>query len=267
MRRIAQDARVDRRRIGAGARGRAGFTLIELLVVIAIIALLVSLLVPTLRLARQRALRVVCMTDLRALCQASALYLEDHDDYWIQNEFPHDVEVVTLNAHSDYLGGFPELAPDSDKSEVPDVFWCPVTPESDRRGEIPSSGWALHCGYGYYARLNEVGGGSVRPGKEDRIATKEENRGVLWADTVSYFDTWLPPMWWFTHPYAASGNYGAFWDAPIDLMEVQHLGMAGGGIETRHGLEEILDGANPHNKGSFWQTGSFNVGFWYMWWF
>ena len=74
-------------------------------------------------------------------------------------------------------------------------------------------------------------------------------------------------MWWFTHPYAPSGNYAAFWDGPIDLMEVQHLGMADGTVESRYGLQEILEGANPHNKGSFWQTGSFQVGSWYMWWF
>ena len=238
------------------------FTLIELLVVIAIIALLVSILVPSLRLARQQALRVVCMTNLRALSQASALYLEDHLDYWIQDEFPHDMKLPTLNAHRDYLGGFPELPPGSDKSKVPEVFWCPTTPESARRGGI---GRFFYTGYGYYARLNEVGGGWVRSGREDRVATMEESRGVLWADTVSYFDCWSwgGPEWgWYqAHP-------SSFWKwyTPLDV-EVQHLGMADGSVETRYGIEEILDGADPHDKGSFWQTGSFQVGGWYMWWF
>ena len=106
---------------------------------------------------------------------------------------------------------------------------------------------------------------TTRPAGQDRVARLGDNRGVIWADTVSYFDTWAAPMWYYTHPQG--GNIGPFWGAPIDDMEVQHLGMADASVEARYGIEEILDGANPHNKGSFWQTGSFRVGSWYMWWF
>ena len=47
-------------------KGKA-FTLVELLVVIAVIALLMALLIPVLRSARERAHRVVCMSNLRQL--------------------------------------------------------------------------------------------------------------------------------------------------------------------------------------------------------
>lgn len=54
----------------ADARSLKGFTLIELLVVIAIIALLLSILVPSLNSVRERARATVCLTRLRGLGQA-----------------------------------------------------------------------------------------------------------------------------------------------------------------------------------------------------
>lgn len=48
-------------------RGRGGFTLIELLAVVAIVLLLISLLVPVLGVARSRAMRTVCKSNLRQL--------------------------------------------------------------------------------------------------------------------------------------------------------------------------------------------------------
>src|SRR3989304_8085506 len=51
-----------------------GFTLIELLVVIAIIALLVSILVPSLSRVKELAKRSVCGANLHSMGQSMALY-------------------------------------------------------------------------------------------------------------------------------------------------------------------------------------------------
>jgi len=58
-----------------------GFTLIELLVVVAIIALLISILLPSLSRARAQARQLVCMTQLRSMGNAARLYAEDNDSY------------------------------------------------------------------------------------------------------------------------------------------------------------------------------------------
>lgn len=55
------------------------FTLIELLVVIAVIALLMAILVPVLRSARERAHRVVCLSNLRQITLAWIAYAEQYD--------------------------------------------------------------------------------------------------------------------------------------------------------------------------------------------
>ena len=58
-----------------------GFTLIELLVVIAIIAILASLLLPSLQRAKEAARRAVCTGHLNQLGRAFAMYLEEYGGY------------------------------------------------------------------------------------------------------------------------------------------------------------------------------------------
>ena len=61
----------------------SGFTLIELLVVISVIALLIAILLPALRAARDSARAVACMSNQRQLGISFGVYLNDND-----GEFP-----------------------------------------------------------------------------------------------------------------------------------------------------------------------------------
>jgi len=56
-----------------------GFTLVELLVVVAILVLLLAMLVPSLREAREQAMRAVCLTNQRSIVLAGQMYARDND--------------------------------------------------------------------------------------------------------------------------------------------------------------------------------------------
>ena len=67
-------------------RPRAGFTLIELLVVVAIIAILLSILLPSLQRAREQARQLLCITNLRSMGQAAGFYAEGNRDWLVRSE-------------------------------------------------------------------------------------------------------------------------------------------------------------------------------------
>ena len=61
---------------------RKAFTLIELLVVVAIIALLISILLPSLSRAREITKRAVCASNARRIGQSMKVYSNDNADWY-----------------------------------------------------------------------------------------------------------------------------------------------------------------------------------------
>ncbi|MHC4611820.1 MAG: prepilin-type N-terminal cleavage/methylation domain-containing protein [Planctomycetota bacterium] len=62
-------------RRGVRRLGPGGFTLVELLVVVSIIALLISILLPSLKCAREQTKRAVCLANCKGIATASLIYV------------------------------------------------------------------------------------------------------------------------------------------------------------------------------------------------
>jgi len=144
--------------IMAGQRDKTGFTLIELLVVIAIIALLTSILTPSLGSARELARSATCASNLRSLGMAGTIYLNENSDwfwpvrisdwpgrpdgapgslycyFWGTNEIPVDTRPSPLLRYNEY-----NLS----------MLWCPSMPWGSY---VPQGGVTEHTTtYGYNA--------------------------------------------------------------------------------------------------------------------
>jgi len=95
-----------------------GFTLIELLVVIAIIAILMAILMPALRAARDQGRRVHCVSNVRTLAMAWFMYQDDNDSMLVSGNVPRNTQF----------------------NDLPDTFWVepPQGPLGSYTGEQPT---------------------------------------------------------------------------------------------------------------------------------
>jgi len=145
------------------SRRRRGFTLIELLVVVAIIALLVSILLPSLSKAREQAKAAVCATRLRTFGQAAVTYEAEYASYPLDNSwggFPGGGGRMFPICW--YPNGSEGNPPDCRNGENPETFFDPVHGWLVRYGlrikaDLPSNpmgfaeGWENHP-WGFYCQ-------------------------------------------------------------------------------------------------------------------
>ncbi|UCD28718.1 MAG: prepilin-type N-terminal cleavage/methylation domain-containing protein [Planctomycetota bacterium] len=89
------------RRVGK-ARSRPAFTLIELLVVVAIIALLISILLPSLARARELSRRVVCAANMSGMGKGFYTYANENSGSWPAPN-PHQKAQVSMVGTVSYV--------------------------------------------------------------------------------------------------------------------------------------------------------------------
>jgi prepilin-type N-terminal cleavage/methylation domain-containing protein/prepilin-type processing-associated H-X9-DG protein len=106
-------------------RSRRGFTLVELLVVMGIIALLASMLMPSLAKAKAKANQIKCLNNLRQLGLSMTMYASDsNDEYparraepnaWPQKLKPYFRDWLIITCPSDRIGVVGRLLADDSR--------------------------------------------------------------------------------------------------------------------------------------------------------
>lgn len=83
-----------------------GFTLIELLVVVAIIALLLAVIVPSLKSAKRFAAAAVCLANENQLIKSWLLYAEDNDSKFIDADVSETLTPIARQGYMNYGSGW-----------------------------------------------------------------------------------------------------------------------------------------------------------------
>jgi len=125
------------------------FTLIELLVVIAIISLLVSILLPSLSKAKDLARRAVCMSQLRNIGTAFAMYTSDYNFHLPPVYLSYGDKWYNSLANP-YLDYSKTGTPLGDELQLNvSIFTCPT-----QLGLHPETVSQITCGMNWYAGCN-----------------------------------------------------------------------------------------------------------------
>jgi prepilin-type N-terminal cleavage/methylation domain-containing protein/prepilin-type processing-associated H-X9-DG protein len=130
----------------AGGTARKGFTLVELLVVIGIIAVLISILLPALNRARQQALCVQCMSNLRQCLIGFQMYASDYQN-----------NICVFSLHDGTYTSWPCWMCQDNSAAV----WLPGQTSVTRDGYIPYAVTLCPADIFYADDLNVIATGNV----------------------------------------------------------------------------------------------------------
>jgi prepilin-type N-terminal cleavage/methylation domain-containing protein/prepilin-type processing-associated H-X9-DG protein len=221
--------------------GRKNFTLIELLVVIAIIAILISLLMPTLKQARELGNQAACQNNLRQNGLAIMSYATDYNEYILLTDgnYPwawfYDATSPTVkNAYSGtwlHMGYFPGVGtfrcpsgqPSSAYPDSTNGRW--YTYGMPTQAAVPPAAYVSDAGVTYIS-LKRLSSPSQNMGFQDSVNLENNQFALVYPTSVLV--TWTGGVPHLRH----SGRAGTwFFDghyAPVDIDGVADIVKAAG---------------------------------------
>jgi prepilin-type N-terminal cleavage/methylation domain-containing protein/prepilin-type processing-associated H-X9-DG protein len=227
---------------------KRGFTLIELLVVIAIIALLLSILMPSLGAVKDHAKKIHCSANLKSMSLAAMMYADAHDGRtpsstnewsnkgttvagWCGRTFGRSIDVQISNLEKSQLWTY---------IETTKAWSCPQEPDKELLTTYCMSGqwWGVHARPGDSVWYD--------PGTTGLVCKKISDVGTpsnrfLFIDQLgrnfdSYYALWYSkPQWWNIPNYRhGGGSVNGFADGHVEGYKLTK--------ETAKMAEEAADG-------------------------
>jgi len=263
-------------------RRRGGFSLVELLVVIAILAVLIGILLPTVRAARLASKRTLCASRLHELTAACVQYHLDNREFprpettaLMGEVIPHIIALPLLNGLAPYLNHC-ELPETATLGDLPAVAQCPFAEDFDQpniRGPIPLPGGPfVNLGYQYTAGLDELPGGHGVVLRVGHVASLRGNRrGVVWSDELGWYaGAGLPwqgePSYAYFH-LVSGAAYNGLGLADTTPLQGQHRAWSDGSVEWVKTSEMDLAPADagPNGNGPSYKISSGTAAVAYAW--
>ncbi len=158
-----------------------GFSLVELLFTVAIVALLASLLLPSLSRSKMSARRIECLNNLRQMGVAASIYVDERSGFYPVAYFSTEIAGVTYSYAWDFT-----TIPGNPNRVIPGILW---QSQGDRQiHQCPSfegkANWLADPYTGYNYNTSYIGHGQYEsvPEPARASAVQHPSKTILFGD-------------------------------------------------------------------------------------